>query len=131
MTLQIKSGHGLTDDELLHLEELIQRAYPDEDLVIVYEDSPALVPAQQPAASKAPGLIKKFFVVIITGISGLYLLNPTAGVFEIIPDVIPIIGNLDEATALALLLSGLNFFGINVGWLSSIYGAGLSKRKKR
>jgi uncharacterized membrane protein YkvA (DUF1232 family) len=36
----------------------------------------------------------------------LYLLNPTAGLLELIPDAIPIIGNLDEAAATTLVLWG-------------------------
>jgi uncharacterized membrane protein YkvA (DUF1232 family) len=57
----------------------------------------------------------KKIVIIITGIlSALYLLNPTAGVFEFIPDLIPGIGNLDEATATTLLLASLSYFGIDL-----------------
>jgi uncharacterized membrane protein YkvA (DUF1232 family) len=37
----------------------------------------------------------------------LYLLNPTAGVLELIPDNIPLIGNLDEAAATTLVLWGI------------------------
>ena len=33
-----------------------------------------------------------------------YILNPGAGVFELLPDNMPIVGNLDEATMAALLL---------------------------
>jgi uncharacterized membrane protein YkvA (DUF1232 family) len=43
---------------------------------------------------------------IIIGV--IYLLNPTAGALELIPDVMPIVGNLDEAAATGLLLWGLN-----------------------
>ncbi len=32
----------------------------------------------------------------------VYLLNPTAGLFELIPDVLPGVGNLDEAAAVGL-----------------------------
>ncbi len=42
---------------------------------------------------------------VVVGI--LYLLNPTAGVFELLPDVMPIVGNLDEAGATALVLWGI------------------------
>ena len=35
----------------------------------------------------------------------LYLLNPTAGLFELIPDNLPIIGHLDEAAAMGLLIT--------------------------
>ena len=48
----------------------------------------------------------------------LYLLNPTAGIFELIPDALPIVGNLDEATATAVLLASLAHFGFDIsGWL--------------
>ena len=57
----------------------------------------------------------KKIIIIITGIlSALYLINPTAGLFEIIPDNLPILGNLDEATATTLLLASLSYFGIDL-----------------
>lgn len=37
----------------------------------------------------------------------IYLLNPTAGTIEILPDILPIIGNLDEGVASILLWYGL------------------------
>lgn len=37
-------------------------------------------------------------------VGGLYLLNPTAGIFEFLPDNIPLIGNLDEAGAAILVV---------------------------
>ena len=37
--------------------------------------------------------------------SALYLLNPGAGVFELLPDNLPLVGNLDEAAFAAILLS--------------------------
>ena len=37
----------------------------------------------------------------------VYVLNPTFGVFELIPDNLPIIGNLDEGVAYFLVLLGL------------------------
>jgi hypothetical protein len=36
-------------------------------------------------------------------VSGVYLFNPTAGLLELIPDNLPVVGNLDEATAAFLL----------------------------
>ena len=41
-----------------------------------------------------------------------YLINPTAGVIEFIPDNFPIIGNIDEATATAGLLYSLSGLGL-------------------
>lgn len=56
----------------------------------------------------------KTIVVILGGLLGvLYILNPTAGLIEIIPDNIPIIGNLDEAGAFFLILGCLRHFNID------------------
>lgn len=40
-------------------------------------------------------------------VSAIYLINPGAGILELIPDITPFIGNLDEAGATALLLWGV------------------------
>lgn len=50
--------------------------------------------------------------VLLGLVSVAYLLNPTAGVFELIPDNLPVIGNLDEVGAVLLLLKSLQHFGI-------------------
>ena len=44
-------------------------------------------------------------------LSALYLINPTAGIVELLPDNIPFIGNIDEATATMVLLAALRYFG--------------------
>ncbi|GAB4574182.1 MAG: hypothetical protein Kow0077_19440 [Anaerolineae bacterium] len=124
MTLKLTPGHNLSDEELARLEALIQQEYPDEDVIVVYDDRPA--PAAAPA--QQGNLIQKLFVLVVTLIAGLYLANPTAGILELIPDVTPVVGNLDEATAMALLISGLSYFGVNVGWLTHIFG-GLRRRQ--
>jgi uncharacterized membrane protein YkvA (DUF1232 family) len=58
--------------------------------------------------------MKRIIIIIIGILSGLYLINPTAGFFELIPDNLPMIGNLDEATATTLLLASLSYFGIDL-----------------
>lgn len=55
--------------------------------------------------------MKKTGVFLLGLLSVVYLLNPTAGIFELIPDNIPLIGNLDEAAAVTLLLMCLRYFG--------------------
>ena len=48
------------------------------------------------------------WLVLGLGLLGLvYVLNPTFGIFELIPDNLPIIGNLDEGLAYILVLLGL------------------------
>ena len=54
-------------------------------------------------------------VGIVGAISAVFLFNPGLGVFLEIPDNIPIVGNLDEAAAAALLISCLAYFGLDLG----------------
>ena len=56
------------------------------------------------------GVIVFFFGLI----SILYLLNIGIGIFELIPDNIPLVGNLDEAGAVTLLLMCLRYFGVDM-----------------
>ena len=58
--------------------------------------------------------LKHFIIFCLGVLSILYLLNFGAGVFEIIPDNIPIIGNLDEVAATVLLLNCLAHFGLDL-----------------
>ena len=58
--------------------------------------------------------MKGFFVALIALFCGFYLLNPTWGLVELIPDNFPIVGNLDEATAAAVLIACLRYFGFDV-----------------
>ena len=55
---------------------------------------------------------------LVAGSAGLiallYLLNPTAGIAELIPDNFPFIGNLDEAAATTILIAALAYFGLDV-----------------
>lgn len=56
--------------------------------------------------------LKGTFVLLLGLLSAAYLANIGAGVIELIPDNIPVIGNLDEAGATLLLLNCLAYFGI-------------------
>ena len=51
--------------------------------------------------------MKKVVCVIGLIIGIIYILNPTFGVFEIIPDNLPYIGNLDEASAVLHIIACL------------------------
>ena len=44
---------------------------------------------------------------------GLYLIYPSLGIFELIPDSIPLVGSLDEAAATTGLLFALSKLGWN------------------
>jgi len=58
--------------------------------------------------------MKPVLVAILGILSVFYILNPGAGIFELIPDNIPFIGNLDEATAVFVLLACLRYFNIDL-----------------
>jgi 4-hydroxybenzoate polyprenyltransferase len=58
--------------------------------------------------------MKRIVVFCVGLLATIYILNPTAGLFEIIPDNLPLVGNLDEAAAVALLLMCLSYFGIDL-----------------
>lgn len=58
--------------------------------------------------------MKSLFVAFTAIISVIYMLNPTFGLIELIPDAVPVIGNLDEATAMAVLIACLRYFGCDI-----------------
>ena len=58
--------------------------------------------------------MKKTAIFLLGLFCLIYLLNPGAGIFELIPDNLPFIGNLDEAAALTTLLLCLKYFGIEL-----------------
>lgn len=55
--------------------------------------------------------MKPLLVTFAGLLAFLYLLNPSFGVFEFLPDHIPLLGNLDEATATMVLLGALRYHG--------------------
>ena len=58
--------------------------------------------------------MRRVLAALLALFCGWYLLNPTWGVIEIIPDNLPIVGNLDEATVVAVLLACLRYFGCDL-----------------
>ncbi|MBN1933913.1 MAG: DUF1232 domain-containing protein [Anaerolineae bacterium] len=59
---------------------------------------------QQPGWAKAVA-----WATIVLG--GLYIVNPTAGIFELLPDALPLIGNLDEAAIMFLIFGAMRYLG--------------------
>ncbi len=49
--------------------------------------------------------MKRYLIIASGLVSALYILNPGFGIFELIPDTIPIIGNLDEGAAAYVIIS--------------------------
>lgn len=139
--MSTKPGRNLSSAEKQRLRALIAQQYPDEQVDIYFEDEvdPDGVRSAEyydlhleqagPDGTRKPvrsardaNIIQKILVAVLTLVAGLYLANPGGGLVELIPDLVPIVGNLDEATALTLLISGFSFFGFNVGWLTNIFG---------
>ncbi|MDJ0626354.1 MAG: DUF1232 domain-containing protein [Candidatus Caenarcaniphilales bacterium] len=75
------------------------------------------------------GPLKNFIIGGIGAISGLYLINLSWGGLEFLPDALPFIGNLDEATATLLLLASMRYFGIDV--LEMFTGVGKSEKEEK
>ncbi len=74
--------------------------------------------------------MKTFLVGLVGIIAFIYLLNPTAGFLEFIPDNIPLIGNLDEAGAVTIIIASLGYFGIDVSSLFTQKNSTEVKEKK-
>lgn len=68
---------------------------------------------------------KDILVALAGFLSFVYLINPGAGFLEIIPDNFPIIGNLDEAAACAIILAAFRYFGVD---LTAFLGRGMRDR---
>jgi hypothetical protein len=58
--------------------------------------------------------MKRFIVALAGILAFLYLVFPSFGLFEFLPDYIPFIGNIDEATATMVLLGALRYFGLDL-----------------
>jgi hypothetical protein len=50
----------------------------------------------------------------VAAVSVVYLVNPGLGVLELLPDNLPLVGNLDEAFFTAALLSALGYLGLRL-----------------
>jgi uncharacterized membrane protein YkvA (DUF1232 family) len=51
--------------------------------------------------------IPRWLTYLASLVGVVYLLNPTSGLLEVIPDVLPFVGNLDEGVAMVLIWYGL------------------------
>jgi len=73
-------------------------------------------------------MVKEALIIIVAIIAAIYLVNPTAGVFELLPDNLPLVGNLDEGAAVALLMNTLAYYGID--W-TKLYGRKKPQKVRR
>jgi hypothetical protein len=72
--------------------------------------------------------LKDVIIIAVAGIALIYLVNPTAGILELIPDNLPVLGNLDEAGATLILLNTLAYYGMDV---SRLFGSRTGELPKR
>lgn len=72
---------------------------------------------QQPVKNNNRSTGRTIVILAAMAVAGLYLINPTAGILEFIPDNLPLVGNIDEAGAALMMISGLRYFGIDLGAL--------------
>lgn len=49
--------------------------------------------------------MQKFLLVALGAACVVYILNPSFGLFEFLPDNLPVVGNLDEAAATGILIA--------------------------
>lgn len=61
----------------------------------------------------ARGCFGKGVAAVLALFSGVWLLNLGAGLIEI-PDILPIVGNLDETVAAWIFFSSLGYLGIDI-----------------
>lgn len=59
-------------------------------------------------------LLTRLLAPVLGGLALLYLLNPTAGILEMLPDNLPGVGNLDEGAAVLLLRNVLAWYGVDL-----------------
>jgi len=65
-------------------------------------------------APRRRGLFRTIAATAVALFSGLYLVNPTLGIFEFLPDNLPVVGNLDEAFFTIAFFGALASLGIRV-----------------
>jgi hypothetical protein len=66
-----------------------------------------------------PRLFKEMVILGLGAVAAIYLVYPSLGIFELIPDAIPVLGSLDEASATVILLNTLRYYGVD---LARLYG---------
>jgi hypothetical protein len=77
---------------------------------------PGQYPPQHPAApapAQSRGCAKDFAIGLIAVIAAVYVVWPS--IFpDFVPDIVPVIGQIDDDTAVLVILSCLRYFGIDL-----------------
>ena len=78
------------------------------DFVESYEaEQKPILPPEQPLWAKIVA-----WATIAAG--SAYMINPTAGIFELLPDNLPVVGNLDEAAVVFIMLGAMRYLGMRL-----------------
>lgn len=111
----------------------------------IYRDSPPMNPeinqksdpqqsfdTAQRIVPESPihSLVKRGVAVVLAAISFVYILNPGAGILEIIPDNIPLIGNFDEAFFVAVFFSCMAYLGVDLRPFKKFFDIAKGKRNE-
>jgi len=72
------------------------------------QDTVKLIEPQSESSAKKENGRPAWLVFLLAVIGLIYLLNPTGGLIEFIPDNIPLVGNLDEGVAAVLVWQGIS-----------------------
>jgi len=70
------------------------------------------LPAEKALTLAQPGWARAALWTFVV-LGGIYILNPTFGV-DLLPDNMPILGNLDEAAVLVLMMGALRYLGVRL-----------------
>jgi uncharacterized membrane protein YkvA (DUF1232 family) len=67
----------------------------------------SILPPEQPLWAKIVA-----WATIAAG--SAYMINPTAGIFELLPDNLPVVGNLDEAAVVFIMFAAMRYLGMRL-----------------
>jgi uncharacterized membrane protein YkvA (DUF1232 family) len=70
-------------------------------------EQPQILPPERPIWAKIVA-----WATIAAGT--VYMINPTAGFVEMLPDNLPIVGNLDEAAVVFIMFSAMRYLGMRL-----------------
>jgi hypothetical protein len=71
------------------------------------------LPRERPLPEEQPGWARALAWATIA-LGAVYIINPTAGIFELVPDMMPVVGNLDEAAVMFLIFGALRYLGVRL-----------------
>jgi hypothetical protein len=78
----------------------------------------------QPQTQSRP-FFMHLIMLFLGALAVLYMLNPTLGI-DLLPDNLPLLGNMDEGGAMILLLGVMRYYGLD---LTGIFGPRIIQRQ--